>query len=346
MKKLYAITILAAILCSCNKGKELKVGYSGEDISKDAEITYDKESKNTFFKITTDGKWSVYSGNSVEAIDFSHPILSGEKEGIYKLNVCDSTRSYYQLITDKGQAILAENHLPMAGGFNFRDLGGIKTKDGRHVKWGKIIRSDELKKLTEADLKYLSSIPIVSIVDFRSKNEIEHAPDLLPASVNNNIQLSIDPGNLLTLQSLTEATKDQLDTIMINMNILFVSDSLFIERYKEFFKLLQDEKQTPLLFHCTAGKDRTGMGAALILFALGVDEDTIIKDYLASNIYLKDKYAKEIEMHPMLESVLTVKQKYLQTGIDRIKKEYGSVDKYITTVLNVDTIKFRELYLY
>ena len=179
--------------------------------------------------------------------------------------------------------------------------------------------SDDLHKLTEDDLNYLASIPLKSIVDFRGEEEQKFAPDKLPVSVVNEFKLPIDPGNVISLMGLTDLDSTQMDSIMMRMNILFVTDKDFIGYYKEFFKLLQQEKNLPLLFHCSAGKDRTGMGAALILYALGVDEQTIMEDYLASNVYLSDKYAKEIAMNPNLKSVLSVKKEFLQAGLDQIK---------------------------
>ena len=88
------------------------------------------------------------------------------------------------------------------------------------------------------------------------------------------------------------------------------------------------------------------MGAAQILYALGVDEQTIMEDYLASNVYLSDKYAKEIAMNPNLKSVLSVKKEFLQAGLDQIKTTHGSVEKFLETTLEVDIPAFRKQFLY
>ena len=109
---------------------------------------------------------------------------------------------------------------------------------------------------------------------------------------------------------------------------------------------MQDSTRVPLLFHCSAGKDRTGTAAALILYALGVDEAIIMEDYLASNHYLGDKYAKELEQNPGLKPVLTVKREFLQAAIDRIKQDHGSVENFLVKVLHVDIPKFKARYLY
>lgn len=141
-------------------------------------------------------------------------------------------------------------------------------------------------------------------------------------------------------------TPDKIDSLMMEMNILLVTDPDCINRYKKFFELLQNKSNTPLLFHCSAGKDRTGMGAALILSALGVDEQTIMKDYLLSNIYLANKYSKMKAANPNLSSLFEVKPEFLQAGLDKIKNDHGNVENFLTKMLNIDIAKMREMYLY
>ena len=323
-----------------------KAEYSGEDIKSSVNITRDKDTKKATFTIHSTGKWTLYAGSSVDEIDFSKPLLEGSESGTFALQVNDTARSYFQVVTDKGRAILSEEHLPMAGGYNFRDLGGIKTKDGKYVKWGKIFRSDDLHNLTDADLNYLSSIPLVSIVDFRSQNEIDNGPDKIPSSVKEDYAMSISPGNLLTAASLENFTLEQSDSAMQDINKLLVTDIDAIKQYKRMFDLLQSANDVPLMFHCSAGKDRTGMAAALILSALGVDDEVIMKNYLESNTYLADKYAKYIAQKPELRPLFEVKPEFLKAGLDQIKKDHGSIENYLANVLMVDINKMREMYLY
>jgi len=323
-----------------------KAEFSGKDLMNTAEIVRNKETKSAELKIQTDGKWTIYAGLSADKIDFSKPLAQGEGSGTFPLSVSDSVRSYFQLITEDGKAILAESHLPMAGGYNFRDLGGIRNKDGKYVKWGKILRSDDLHNLTEADLNYLSSIPLKSIVDFRSQQEMEMAPDKVPSSVSEDYPYSINPGNLMAALDMDNLSVPTLDSAMMDMNILLVTDTSAIREYRKFLDLLQNENDVPLMFHCSAGKDRTGMGAALILFSLGVDEETIMNNYLESNKYLGDKYGKYIEQYPDLEPLFQVKSEFLKAGIDQMKKDHGSVENYLKNVLDVDIDKMKEMYLY
>ncbi|MBF0651240.1 tyrosine-protein phosphatase [Dysgonomonas sp. GY75] len=350
MKKLIIPMILASLIAiSCDKkATQNQAGYTGEDISKDVSIIRDKTTKAATIQIYTQGKWVLYAGRSVDGIDFSQPVAQGIDSGTFPLNITDSARSYFEIITEKGSAIVSDRHLPMTGGYNFRDLGGYKTTDGKFVKWGKIFRSDDLHKLTDSDLGYLAAIPLISIVDFRSGEEMEQAPDKNPSSVKNNYTYSISPGDLMAAvkQDISKINAEQANRMMKDMNILLVTDSACIHQYKEFFKLLQNGDDIPLMFHCSAGKDRTGMGAALVLSALGVDEQIILKDYLLSNTYLANKYAGLKSQYPAISSLFEVKPEFLQAGLDQIKKDHGSVENYLTKVLGVDIQKMREMYLY
>lgn len=345
MKRLIFILGLTVLLVSCQKEKISKAVYEGQYVSNEISVTRDKNTKAAILNVNTNKKWELYAGYSTDSIDFTRPLMKGTEGGLYPLEISNTKRSYFQLVTDEGKAILSERHLPMAGGYNFRDLGGILTADGRYVKWGKIFRSDDLNKLTDDDLTYLSNIPITSIVDFRTEREIETAPDKTPASLKNEYTYNITPGKL-SQEDISKATKEELVEEMKLMNRLLVSDSACVAQYKKFFSLLQDEKEVPLMFHCSAGKDRTGMGAALILFALGVNEATIKEDYLASNVYLAGKYTPLIEEHPNMQPLFEVKAEYLEAGIDQMKKDHGSVENYLTNVLGVDIPKFRAMYLY
>lgn len=333
------------ILFSC-KDQTMKLGYSGKELAKDASIVRDKQTKSASLKILNNTEWKLYAGRSIDGIDMTKPILEGTDDGIFSINVPSDTRSYFQLTTPTGTAFLAETHLPMSGGYNFRDLGGFKTQEGRYTKWGKIFRSDDLNHLTDEDLNYLSSIPLVSIVDFRSQNEMDAAPDKNSSSLRKNYKLTISPGNVLAFEEVAKKSSSEMEYLMMKLNESLVTDSASIESYKSFFAHLQSDEEIPLMFHCSAGKDRTGMAAALVLHALGVDEGTILKDYMVSNDYLGDKYAPLKESNPNITPLLEVREQYLKAGLDKIKANYGSIDSFLTEVLGVDITLMKEKYLY
>jgi len=349
MKKSILFTgILFVMHTSCNQQPSVTVGYAGEDISRNATILRDQNNNQIVLDLKTEGKWELYAGPSVEKINLDKPVAQGTSSGRYQPDIDTTVRNYFELVTPSGKAILAERRLPLQGSYNFRDLGGIRTRDGRYTQWDKVFRSDDMMHLTEKDLDYLSKIPIKTVVDFRSETEIKQSPDQKIPSVSNSYIYAITPGNITSLpfEDIARLTTQESDSLMKSVNKQLVTDSSAIEQYRKFFALLQEEENIPLVFHCTAGKDRTGYGAYLFLSSLGVDEQTALQDYLASNNYLAAKYGSYMEKYPDLKPLFEVRPEYLKTAIDQIRKEHGNVENYLTNVLNVDIEKMRELYLY
>lgn len=230
--------------------------------------------------------------------------------------------------------------LPVEGAYNVRDLGGYKGAGGKTVKWRTVVRSGDLNKLTDADLDYFASIPIVSYVDFRDSTEISNAPDRRPATLKHDFALSISAGSVIEMKDVRSGNTEDL---LVMGNRMFVRD--FQPQFAEFFRILSDPSNTPLLFHCSAGKDRTGFAAAMFLSALGVDRETIIEDYMLSAELLRDKYAADVEKYPELAPLMTVHRHYIEGAFEVIDREYGGVENYLTQYLGVDLDLLRSLYL-
>ena len=257
------------------------------------------------------------------------------------------------LITGNTFAQIADStkrHVVLQGAANFRDLGGYKTTDGHTVKWGKVYRSADISKLTPADLEKLKQLNISYDVDLRGHQESAQAPDKL------------NPGMDYVL---CPAGSDSLGTMMqglIHAKGKQSADSLFIadfygkttylaDRYKPFFgKLLALPADQSLVFHCTAGKDRTGIGAALLLYSLGVPYATIIDDYTATNYYRKGENERSIKgmagMHidkDVATEMMLAKKEYLDATFAAIVKQYGSVDNFLKTQIGLDDQKIAQL---
>ncbi|MFI9269731.1 tyrosine-protein phosphatase [Kitasatospora sp. NPDC052896] len=218
-------------------------------------------------------------------------------------------------------AELAARSLGLAGAVNARDLGGYRTADGRVLRGGVALRSDGLNRLTEADLELLLGLGLRHVVDLRSLDEVREAgPDRvpgLPVADVSAVELSAEPVRLdspdpdgITLHHLPifaadfdiyVALRDALAdrdpvrqhqllgdgkaaAIMTGLYRWFVTDPVARERFAAVLRLLAAPDGPPVLFHCTAGKDRTGWTAALLLTALGVDREAVIEDYLLTNI--------------------------------------------------------------
>ena len=338
------IAILTSIFCG--KSPEI-VEFAGDDLTKKVVIIRDKYSKEAKVEVAENIDLTLYSGPSADSIDFSKVLVKSDSAGVFHLNVSITYRSYFFAKTSIGKAIIAERQLPMNGGYNFRDLGGYRTSNGQFVKWGKFIRSDEMNSLTENDLSYLASLPLVSIVDFRSEKEISNKPDKLPANIKNTFIYPIEPGSIGEILNESKSPdKQYFHNMMAEINRMLVTNEQIIGIYREFFKLAQNEENIPLLFHCSAGKDRTGMAAALILLALGVDEQTVMQDYMLSNDCLDDKYISQINAYPEIEPLMVVHTDYLEAGLNAIKEQFGSVENFLIKELDVNIEAFRNMFLY
>ena len=241
----------------------------------------------------------------------------------------------------------ARRHVVLKGAANFRDLGGYATADGHHVKWGEIYRSADISKLTDSDLAVLKSRKIDYDVDLRGHQEAAQAPDRLNPGMD-YILLPAGSDGMNWMKTISHLKGHGGDSLMIAY--YSNTDSLAL-RYKPFFdKLLGLPAGDALVFHCSAGKDRTGIGAALLLYALGVPYETIMNDYLASNYYRKDVNSKltgqMAAMHidpEVAKGMMGVKKEELDATFSAITKRYGSVDNYLKTQIGLDDAKIATL---
>lgn len=314
-----------------------------------ASIRRDPETKSATLTVALSGDWSLYAGKNADEdggnFDVSPPLASGTGPGEVALPDAPPGWSYFALRNGEEIFTLAERQLPMAGGYNFRDLGGFRGADGKRVVWGKFFRTDGLGNLTDADLAYLASVPVVTIVDFRTVEENLHSPDRVPATVKNVLHLPIAPGYLNPDAGKTLEDYESPDEFMLHMYRDLAEDAGITATYRQFFGRVQNEADIPLIFHCSAGKDRTGLAAAYILTALGVDRETILTDYETSNAYLGDKYAAIVAAKPYLKGLFTVKKAFLRETFTLIEKEHGAVSSYLEAMLDVDIAAMRRRFL-
>lgn len=233
--------------------------------------------------------------------------------------------------------------LPLAGASNFRDLGGYAGHGGRPVAWRRIFRSDHLATLTPEDLALIARLGISRTVDFRGEKERAHLAYLLPAVEHH--QLAIEPTivqRAIELQSEGRrlAAEDAV-ALMQDTYRGFVHDNA--PRFADFFKILL-ARDEPLVFHCTAGKDRTGFAAALILLALGVPREVVMQDYLLTNaLYRRPAMAAGHAPEEVLAVIWRVQREFLDAALLKVDQDYGGVQTYLVDVLGLDAAAQAEL---
>lgn len=223
---------------------------------------------------------------------------------------------------------------------NFRDIGGYKTTDGKEVIWGKIYRSAAINKLTDADLILLNKKAIHTVVDFRGTKEAASAPDRL----TKNVDYTLSPAGSENLPDAAQmvALLKQGDFLG---KIYGVDGAKYAgDRYRSLFmKLLTVDQKEAVLYHCTGGRDRTGMATALLLYILNVPQETIEADYLASNIYLakvnKEMFTPLAKMSGLsvqdIEKEMSLRPELLREFFNELKKQYGSVENFLQQELAV-----------
>ncbi|QIG80455.1 tyrosine-protein phosphatase [Stakelama tenebrarum] len=247
--------------------------------------------------------------------------------------------------------------VPLEGGQNFRDLGGYETQDGRTVKWGMLYRSGAMDKLTSSDFAELRRRGIVVVSDFRDNRERTKAPVAWPeegAPRVHSKDYAMDMGPIVGMLTGPDVTGEKAREAFAETYAELPYQ--FADQYKLMFAELL-AGNAPLAFNCSAGKDRTGVAAALLLTALGVPRETVFEDYLLSNQYFKPadlsgQDGPEAAFYrslpeEVIQALMGVERDYLEASFAGIEARSGSVEGYFEQELGLtptDIQKLRDLY--
>lgn len=267
-------------------------------------------------------------------------------------------RQHFLLQTDTSIMAVAERRLVFDGTPNLRDFGGYRTVDGAMVTWGKLFRSGRLSALTSADQQFIEQLGIRRIFDFRRDEEVQHSPTRLHATTAAAIRrLPMGEGNHGDFTRRLRNGEFTAPEAVRFMTDLYIGLALRNGAgYREVLQHLLDGDD-PLLIHCTAGKDRTGVGAALILLLLGVDRDTVMEDYLLTAAYfpaaddlhsIMRDVGENSRARAALEQLMTVKPEFLQGFFQAIDHNFRDEEHYFAEVFGIgpaerDTIRARWL---
>ena len=252
--------------------------------------------------------------------------------------------------------------LAFVGGNNFRELGGYLADEGKHVRWGQIYRGIPTGKLTgEADRRLLDSLGLRLILDLRSSGEAKKEPDYVPDGARlvqicglcaeDGAEIAFAPGDIEKLMQTAEegeSISQRLYRRMLTGN----------KAFKELFRALE-AGETPILFHCSAGKDRTGVAAMLILLALGASDEVICADFEQTNACRKAEidavlaeHAAEIAADPACRvryyAMAGVDPAAAPFVLDTIRRKFGSAENYLETEYGLTParlMRLRRMYL-
>ncbi|CAI1084119.1 Tyrosine-protein phosphatase precursor [Serratia quinivorans] len=237
------------------------------------------------------------------------------------------------------QILLHPSLAPLDGGINFRDLGGNSVADGRRIKRGLLFRSGSLERLTEDDCTFLAGVPVRSVLDYRDADEVQAKPDILWRGADYH-HFPANPLSNEVNANLEKLTSDTLAGFDAQAFMLELYRRLPFGNaaYKQLAQLLSNVDNGAIVQHCAVGKDRTGIGSALVLFALGADEATVVEDYLLTETTLatfREQMLDQLSIRLSASAlgqfayVLSAREEFLMTALSCIRDQYGSTDRWL-----------------
>lgn len=261
----------------------------------------------------------------------------------------DGRRMYFCARDAAGACVwAADRAVEIEGIENFRDMGGYRAAGGRTVKWGRFLRSGPIAGMDEAALAAYRAMGIRSIFDYRATGEAARQPDFYEGKTRYFLVPGIreDGETAQRMQDMDMETRladirtaQDADRIFGMFQGLYEALPFGNEAYRAMLSSLDDEAMLPMIQHCSAGKDRTGVGCALLLLSLGVDEGTVMEDYLLSAIFrqgVNRAFARQmagrgVSGHALalMERMMTVTPDLLGSSFAAIKRRYGDIDTFL-----------------
>ncbi|MDO5522799.1 MAG: tyrosine-protein phosphatase [Bacteroidia bacterium] len=295
-----------------------------------------------------EGDINIYSSHSDTDIGNFTPIRTSnitDQVTIISPSSPDIREFYILKTTSAYSGIISNRIIEMSNIKNFRDLGGYFTHTDQQMKWGRVFRSGDLSSATLYDQERLRRLNIKTIIDFRSDKTVKIYPILVHPTIR-KISLPITPMDDETINEMMDNEKLTRSDAIRDVQNSYIG---IIENYKtefaEMFNILTDENNYPVLLTGSLGKDRIGLAAFFILYALGIPQNVAIDDYLlsrqtidisaiAENVKDKPEYFQEA-----VTALMSVNVAYINYSIDYINQKYGTIDNYLEKELKLTSGK-------
>jgi len=286
------------------------------------------------------GPVEIAVGPTPETVDHEHPVAVVADADRLSLDGLGPGRHYISVAPAGGGSavVAAERLVLLEGAANFRDLGGYRTAHGGRTRWGLVFRSDALHRLTTEDLAQIGRLGLRVVYDLRRPQERERAPSALPEEVRRE---------LVAVGGSSGETKEIVDQIL-DQEVDAIDDGFLVQAYQQMAETaattfgqvltgLTDPDGLPALFHCTAGKDRTGMTAALLLSVLGVDETAVLDDYELSATHwttqqmdrLRPRFEEAGVDLERFRGLFGAPRHAMAALLATLHDRYGSVERYL-----------------
>ena len=282
--------------------------------------------------------------------------------GILKVKPAGSRADMFRMAAERREIIMSRRII-LQGLNNTRDLGGMPAADGRIIRPGLLIRSGHLYSASPDDIVWLSG-HVALIVDFRTPQEKEEKPDPeipgvsylhLPAFESLSAGVSRDEKSNEEAFAMVAGNPDGALEYMKSTYRGFVENKFTLSRYSRFVHLLLESRDSAVLWHCTAGKDRAGFASVIVEEMLGVDRADIKADYLATNEFLASEISQLNEMvgrqmgglnkksEKALDWLFGAHEEFLDAALEKADEIYGSFDDFIRDGLDISDMEREKL---